>query len=95
MKHIAVPDPKYPHTHAQDRGFKELFGLNSKAKWPDEGTGTVRVRTSNGEPLSLWVLPKSATSRQGVPRLIALCPRCSRTFGAGRIQQHYSVCATR
>jgi hypothetical protein len=78
--------------HAQNADFKTIFGLRPEQKWPDEGTGTVKVRTSNGEYMSLWVLPKTPKARQGVPRLIALCPRCSHTFGAGRIQQHYAVC---
>jgi hypothetical protein len=93
MKNIAAPDPQYPTRHMQDTQFKALFGLRRQDKWPDDGTGTRKVTTSNGEQMSLWVLPKTASARQGVPRLIALCPRCSTTFGAGRIQQHYEVCA--
>jgi hypothetical protein len=91
MALIAVPDPKYPHIHAQDRAFKELFGLERKAKWPDIGMAPIKVPTSDGLFTRLFVIPKMSTARQGVPRLIAECPKCSRSMGAGRIQQHYKI----
>lgn len=94
-KPIAVPHPLDPLMHSRDSEFKALFGLPPKAKWPSEGTGTVKVKTSEGEELSLWVLPLSPRASQGVPRLVALCPRCSHTFGGGKIQQHYRICARR
>lgn len=92
---IAVPNPEYPNHPSRDPEFKTLFGLRPKDKWPEEGMGTVKVKTSEGEELSLWVLPLSPRSSQGVPRLVALCPRCSHTFGGGKIQQHFMACARR
>ena len=89
--HIAVPDPQRHGRHAQDSGFKRLFGLDPKAKWPDAGMAAIKVQTSDGLFTRLLVLPKMSTARQGVPRLIAECPKCPRSMGAGRIQQHYTI----
>lgn len=95
MRPIAAPNPKYPTIHCRDREFKILFGLRPEQKWPNDGLGTRHIVTSQGETMSLWVNPKTDRSSQGVPRLIALCPCCSRTFGAGKIQQHYVACKAR
>jgi hypothetical protein len=86
---IAAPHPEYPSTHCRDAQFKRLFGLHPTQKWPDAGLGTRHVTTSDGHVMFLWVEPKSSGSRQGVPRLMARCPRCDRTVGAGKVQQHY------
>src|SRR4051812_22879956 len=94
---IAVPDPRSPvMRHAQDSGFKTIFRLSPKAKWPAEGlmgADVQQVCTSDGYFARLWVEPLMPTSRPGVPRLFAQCPRCLRTFAGGRIQQHYVACA--
>lgn len=92
MRRIAFPHPQYPSTHARDSEFKALFGLTYKQKWPKEGLPSRAVFTSDGLPLRLWVIPLSPRARQGVPRLVAKCPRCGCTYSGGRIQQHYVKC---
>jgi hypothetical protein len=92
MVPIAVPDPRRPDWHAHDSGFKEIFGLDPKAKWPDTGLTNRFVATSDDHVTRLWVEPITATSRQGVPRLMAQCAKCHASMGAGRIQQHYKSC---
>lgn len=89
MKPIAVHNPDHPTWQAQDAQFKRLFGLRPEQKWPDEGIAQ-SVTVPSG--VVLTVLPKTSKSRQGVPRLVARCT-CGRTVGAGRIQQHYQICA--
>lgn len=90
MKPIAVHGVGHrTDRHAQDPDFKVIFGLEPKAKWPDAG---MESRTmANGT--KLWVNAKGDKSRQGVPRLMAMCGKCNKIMGAGRIQQHFEVCA--
>jgi hypothetical protein len=86
---IAVPDPRRKDWPAQDSGFKIIFGLGPKAKWPDDGMTRIGVTTSDLLVTYLWVLSKTEAARQGVPRLMARCPKCGKDFGGGKIQQHY------
>jgi hypothetical protein len=96
MKPIAIPDPRNPAFAAQDPGFKILFGLSPKAKWPVEGinnsdgsTKDVYVDGSFGR-VQLWVQPLVPGSKPH-HRLMACCPRCRATMTAGRLQQHMVV----
>jgi hypothetical protein len=89
MKPIAVPGSH--GSHARDSQFKALFGLRPEQKWPAAGLNPITVPTG----VKLWVDAVRPSSRQGKPRLKAMCPYCCGIFGGGRIQQHWEACRVR
>lgn len=94
-KPVLLPDSQHPTWWITDSGFKALFGLPPKTKWPAIGFPVREVPTAVGGTMKMWVEPILPTSRQGKPRLFCNCPKCGKQFSGGRIQQHYPSCATK
>lgn len=96
-KKVAIPEPRYGYP-AHDWGFKLLFGLGPKAKWPRDGiqnpdgsTRDVFVRGDYGT-VQLWVDPiNTGGGRSKRHRVQCRCPRCGCVMSAGRLQQHARI----
>ena len=99
MRKIAIPShPNHANNWpAQDRDFKQLFGLRPEAKWPEQGmnnadgsTMDVFVQGDFGK-VRLWVNPYLRPwpyKRSKTHRVQCICPVCGAVMSAGRLQQH-------
>lgn len=70
--------------NAFDYTVKELFGLDSKTKWPAEGMDTREI-----QGIQCWVRPFDPSSKRH--RAMALCPQCYQPFTIGTLPQHSQV----
>lgn len=88
-----ISHPIHKNWAAQDPQVKELFGLDRKAKWPDEGMTTRQI-----QGVDCWVnalkpkVPHASMDwkmyRPFQLRAMCRCPQCGQSMAIGRLAQH-------